>query len=94
MVPDEVIKSFPCVAGEPLQITYSYWDGTGHRRVIQVFNDQLGIILFSCRFLSSFESCICFLFSFRHEKVIELESFCGLYSSNSLLSFGRLGLPR
>ena len=22
---------------EPLEITYSYWDGAGHRRVIQVF---------------------------------------------------------
>ncbi|KAK0594775.1 hypothetical protein LWI29_000423 [Acer saccharum] len=24
------------IRNEPLQITYSYWDGTGHRRVIQV----------------------------------------------------------
>lgn len=24
------------IRSEPLQITYSYWDGTGHRRVIQV----------------------------------------------------------
>ncbi|KAL8543106.1 hypothetical protein ACS0TY_003845 [Phlomoides rotata] len=24
------------IKNEPLQITYSYWDGTGHRRVIQV----------------------------------------------------------
>ena len=24
------------ILDEPLQITYSYWDGTGHRRVIQV----------------------------------------------------------
>ncbi|KAJ1437882.1 XAP5 protein [Sesbania bispinosa] len=26
---------------EPLQITYSYWDGTGHRRVIQAIQQQL-----------------------------------------------------
>lgn len=25
-----------CIADEPLEITYSYWDGAGHRRVIQV----------------------------------------------------------
>jgi hypothetical protein len=26
----------PFIADEPLEITYSYWDGTGHRRKIQV----------------------------------------------------------
>ena len=25
-----------CTSDEPLEITYSYWDGAGHRRVIQV----------------------------------------------------------
>lgn len=24
------------ITDEPLEITYSYWDGTGHRRVMQV----------------------------------------------------------
>ncbi|KAL8128473.1 hypothetical protein V2J09_017628 [Rumex salicifolius] len=34
------------IKNEPLQITYSYWDGTGHRRVIQVRKgDKIGDFL-------------------------------------------------
>ncbi|XP_057523730.1 protein XAP5 CIRCADIAN TIMEKEEPER isoform X1 [Amaranthus tricolor] len=34
------------IKNEPLQITYSYWDGTGHRRVIQVRKgDTIGAFL-------------------------------------------------
>ncbi|KAK6805920.1 hypothetical protein RDI58_003705 [Solanum bulbocastanum] len=34
------------IKNEPLQITYSYWDGTGHRRVIQVRKgDSIGEFL-------------------------------------------------
>ncbi|KAG2259347.1 hypothetical protein Bca52824_078641 [Brassica carinata] len=34
------------IKNEPLQITYSYWDGTGHRRVIQVRKgDAIGTFL-------------------------------------------------
>ncbi|KAE9587564.1 putative XAP5 protein [Lupinus albus] len=34
------------IRSEPLQITYSYWDGTGHRRVIQVRKgDSIGEFL-------------------------------------------------
>ncbi|XP_021753132.1 protein XAP5 CIRCADIAN TIMEKEEPER-like [Chenopodium quinoa] len=34
------------IKNEPLQITYSYWDGTGHRRVIQVRKgDAIGAFL-------------------------------------------------
>ncbi|KAL5174603.1 Protein XAP5 CIRCADIAN TIMEKEEPER [Glycine soja] len=29
------------IRNEPLEITYSYWDGTGHRRVIQAIQQQL-----------------------------------------------------
>ncbi|KAF8405373.1 hypothetical protein HHK36_010277 [Tetracentron sinense] len=29
------------IRNEPLEITYSYWDGTGHRRVIQASEDYL-----------------------------------------------------
>lgn len=30
------VLSCNLLADEPLEITYSYWDGAGHRRVIQV----------------------------------------------------------
>ena len=34
------------MADEPLQITYSYWDGAGHRRVLQVRKgDSIGEFL-------------------------------------------------
>ena len=34
------------IRNEPLEITYSYWDGTGHRRVIQVRKgDSIGEFL-------------------------------------------------
>lgn len=34
------------IRNEPLQITYSYWDGTGHRRAIQVRKgDSIGEFL-------------------------------------------------
>ncbi len=31
------MSSLCSYADEPLEITYSYWDGAGHRRVLQVF---------------------------------------------------------
>ncbi|GFS42805.1 XAP5 family protein [Actinidia rufa] len=34
------------IRNEPLQITYSYWDGAGHRRVLQVRKgDSIGVFL-------------------------------------------------
>uniref|UniRef100_A0A0E0EU98 FAM50A/XAP5 C-terminal domain-containing protein n=1 Tax=Oryza meridionalis TaxID=40149 RepID=A0A0E0EU98_9ORYZ len=39
-------SKMPRVSDEPLTITYSYWDGTGHRRVIQVRKgDSIGEFL-------------------------------------------------
>ncbi|KAK7840013.1 protein xap5 circadian timekeeper [Quercus suber] len=37
-------SSFLCISDELLQITYSYWDGAGHRRVLQE-GDTIGEFL-------------------------------------------------
>jgi hypothetical protein len=34
------------IRNEPLEITYSYWDGAGHRRVLQVFLDFKILLLY------------------------------------------------
>ncbi|XP_039114608.1 protein XAP5 CIRCADIAN TIMEKEEPER isoform X2 [Dioscorea cayenensis subsp. rotundata] len=40
------IREQEMIRNEPLEITYSYWDGTGHRRVIQVRKgDRIGEFL-------------------------------------------------
>lgn len=58
-------SSFSCTSDEPLEITYSYWDGAGHRRVIQVNSCYVNCILFviACNLL--FHNCLgdCYSFS-------------------------------
>jgi hypothetical protein len=40
------LSSLCWYADEPLEITYSYWDGAGHRRVLQVFLDFKILLLY------------------------------------------------
>lgn len=51
IIVNEISESFfLCIADEALQITYSYWDGAGHRRVMQVF------VIFKLAFFNPCES--------------------------------------
>lgn len=61
-------KCFHCIADEPLEITYSYWDGAGHRRVIQVGNDYfiLKQSISSCFLISTFNLTYIFCFPLLH----------------------------
>lgn len=86
---------------EPLQITYSYWDGAGHRRVLQaslcflVFCITLICFSILSEQFCSLDSSLCVLsicswvHFFRFEKGTPLGSFFELFSSSLHQSFER-----
>ena len=48
-----------CSSGEEIEITFSYWDGSGHRKTVKVAWQQLQPRRFSPRVSSVLTRCVC-----------------------------------
>lgn len=79
-----MLSWFYNIADEPLEITYSYWDGAGHRRIIQA---SLTLLIIDDLFQGVLLSCV--KLTIRFAKVTLLENFSELFSSNLHQSFER-----